>query len=295
MATNYTYNQLVDAIRKVGISQGDIVLVHSSLFSLGRMEGVTLKEIPVYIFRAFCEVLGSAGTLAVPTTFEDYARLGKPYDCRHSPVDPLLGVFSQYVADLDDSFRTYCPLLSVAAYGPLAKEICHLWTASACGTDSAWEKLYHYDSKLCYLGIRPSQAFTFARFIQFRFGVPYIYNKIFTTPVYEDSKEIFLTVTCPVRYLNPEYSISENSVTFEEHLWGNGLIECESVGKGRIYNMKSAKIIFEEGTRKLKENVYYFLKQKPNFVSGQIPMDGNIGKYIPDHIRFAKETISQYD
>ena len=174
MNSHYTYTQFVSALKKVGFKKGDLILVHSSLFALGMPKESNGADLPKLILKAFNEVLGPKGTIVVPTVFEEYARFAKPYDCRSSPVDPLVGMFSQYVASFPESYRTYCPLLSLTAIGPLAKEICHSWTASACGTDSGWEKLYEHDAKVCFVGVRPHQAFTFLRFVQFRFGVPYI-------------------------------------------------------------------------------------------------------------------------
>jgi aminoglycoside 3-N-acetyltransferase len=285
---NYTYRQFVSLLKKLGIKKGDLLLVHSSLFPFGGMEGVLPKFLPKKIYEAFREVIGKQGTLLVPSVWEEYARFGKPFDCKRSPVDPLVGLFSSYVAKLPGSVRTYSPLLSLTGIGPLSKDICHSWTASSCGTDSAWEKFYHYDGKMCFMGVRPAHALMFLRFVQFRFGVPYIYNKLFTTPIYENGKRIALTVTCPVRYLNPKYRISEDIVPFEQYLSRKKIVKEASIGHGTIYVLPSAKIIFKEATAKLKVNVYYFLKEAPRFVEGEIPMDGKIGKYVRDEMRFKK-------
>ena len=285
---SYSYKKLVSALKTIGLKKNDLVLVHSSLFALGAMEDVSPKDLTVKCYEAIREVIGHKGTLLVPTVFEEYARFGKPYDCVLSPVDPLVGIFSSYVARLKGSYRTYCPLLSLTGNGPLAKEICHSWTASACGANSAWEKLYEYDAKICYLGVRPSQAFTFLRFIQFRYGVPYIYNKIFTTPIYENKKLVSLSVICPVRYLNPQFKISENSLPFEEHLTVKKLVRIQNLGKGKVYLLPSAQKVFDEGIKKLNKNLYYFLKEKPQFTPGKIPMDGKVGAYVKDELRFAQ-------
>jgi aminoglycoside N3'-acetyltransferase len=288
MGSPYSYRQFVSVLKKLGIKRGDLVLVNSSLFSLGGMEGVTPKDLPETIYKAFSEVIGKEGTLLVPTVWEEYARFGKPFDCKRSPVDPLVGIFSAYIFSLPGSVRTYSPLLSLTGIGTLAKDICHSLTASSCGTDSAWEKFYHYDGKMCFVGVRPANALMFLRFVQFRFGVPYIYNKLFTTPIYENGKRVSLTVTCPVRYLNPKYRISENIAPFEEYLKKKKLTKEANVGRGAVYVLPSAKVIFDEATKKLKENVYYFLKETPRFVSGEIPVDGTIGKYVPDEMRFKR-------
>jgi aminoglycoside N3'-acetyltransferase len=289
MSGDYSTEGLVRALRKVGVRPGAIVHVHSALFSLGVLTGKTAANVPEEILDAFRTVIGPTGTVTVPTAFEDFARFGTPYDCRRSPVDLGQGVLSQYIAGRPDAVRTYCPMASVTAVGPRAAEICHQPTGSAFGTGSSWEKLYELDAQFCFLGVRPSRAFTFVVFIQFRQGVPYFYNKLYRTPVYEEGKPVDYPVICPVRYLDPRFRISEDCVPFETHLTSLGLVRCEKIGRGHVFLMDSARTIFNEGAKMLQENLFYFLKQPPLFINGEIPTDGPTGKFIPDERRFRND------
>lgn len=286
MKLSYTFDDLVQAIEAAGVRRGDLVHLHSALFPLGMMEGVEPAEIPRRVYEAFRQVIGSEGTLSVPTAFEDYARFGTPYDCRRSPVDRSQGALGQYVTDLPQSFRTYCPMCAIAAVGPLAEEIAHSRTASAFGTDSGWEKLYVHDAKFCFLGVPPNLAFNYVYFIQFRHGVPHFYNKLYATPIFDDGRPVPLPVTSFVRYLDKDYRISESAVEFERHLDEQGLIARNPVGRGWLYSIESARRVFDEGERKLKENLYYFLKWPPNFVPGRIPTDGNTGPLVTDAVKY---------
>jgi len=282
---SYSAAELADALRSVGIRRGSVVLVHSALFGLGVMEGVAPAQVPASVYEAFRDVLGEEGTLCVPAAFDDYARFGTPYDCRHSPVDRGQGAFSAFVVSLPQAVRTYCPMMAVAGVGPLAQDICHQFTGSAYGVDSAWDRLYEHDAGICFLGVRPAYAFTFTGFIQARYGVPHFYCKLYTTPIYEDGRLIPLPVTCHVRYRNPAYKIAENCVPFEEHLKVRGLMRIEPVGNGSVYYLPSARDVFREGVECLKKNLFYFCKQVPEFVPGEIPMDGATGKFVPDELR----------
>lgn len=291
MTTTYTYTQLVESLRAIGLGQGDTVHVHSGLFGLGPMAGVRPEDIPTKVYQALREVIGPRGTLTVPASFDDYARCGTPYDCHSSPVDRAQGVFSQYVTGLSEAVRTYCPMSAVSGVGPLAYEICHVWTGSAFGTGCAWDKLYETDCKMCFIGIPPCYAFTFTGFIQFRFGVPHLYNKIFTVPIYEDGKELPLAVVAAVRYLNPTFRIIENCEPFQSHLCEKKMIQMARVGRGMVYNLLSARAVFEEGTRMLQKNLYFFCKERPGFVPGEIPMDGPTGAYVSNEQRYADRHI----
>lgn len=288
MPTIYKLAEFMDALRESGIGQGDLVHVHSALFALGIPEGVAVRDIPAAIYDAVRNVIGPNGTLTVAAAFENYARFSQPYDCALSPVDNSQGIFNGYVAAREDAVRSYCPMCGVAGIGPLAQAICHSRTASGMGTDSAWDHLYRRDAKLCWIGVPPHQAFTYAQFIQFRWGVPYLYNKIYTVPIYEQGERVDLPVTCCVRYRNTTYRISEDCTRFEAHLRGAGLIREARVGDGQIYTMPSAQRVFNEGTDQLRSDIYYFCKVPPEFVPGEIPMDGATGAFISDDLRYKK-------
>jgi aminoglycoside 3-N-acetyltransferase len=284
---SYTSAELETVLRALGLTDGDIVLVHSSIFALGQLTDAGFPAlIPELIYQTFRKIIGDSGTILVPAAFERYARFGEPYDCRRSPVDQALGVFSQFVHSLPGSVRTYSPLSALAAVGPLAAEICHQWTGSSFGDGSCWERFHHHDGKICFLGVRPRDAFNFQTFIQARFGVPHLYNKLYTTPIFEDGTEVPLKVVCPVRYLNPEFAISENCLPFEQHLESIGELRSASLGRGQVYLANSSRRVFSEGQRKLQEDIFYFCKNPPRFIPGTIPMDGPTGEFVPDSVRF---------
>lgn len=287
MSAGYTEEDVRRALREAEIGRGDVVHLHSALFALGRFEGAPADEVPARLYAAIRDVIGKEGTLTVPASFDDYARHGTPYDTRRSPVDRDKGAFSQYVASLPESVRTYCPISGVAGVGPLAEKICHGWTGSAYGVGSAWWQLHEHDAHLAFLGVRPRNAISFAMLIQFAYGVPHLYNKLYTVPVYEDGREIPLPITAAVRYLDPDYRISDTCDPFEERLAAAGLLRQAVVGRGRLASYPSARAVFEEGIRMLSEDVYAFLVEPPSFVPGRVPTDGPTGPYMTDEERFA--------
>ena len=71
-----TFEELVDGFRKLGVAEGDTLLVHSSYKSLGEVEGG-----PQTVIRALEAALGEQGTLIMPTFNFDFTQ-GKPWDVR---------------------------------------------------------------------------------------------------------------------------------------------------------------------------------------------------------------------
>lgn len=70
-----TRRDIVDALRRLGVSRGDVVLVHSSLKSLGYVEGGADT-----VIQAFLEAVGEEGTLVMPTLIQkDFANAYKTW------------------------------------------------------------------------------------------------------------------------------------------------------------------------------------------------------------------------
>ena len=283
---SYSCKDLKSALIKLGLKKNDLVYVPSAVFSLGSIKEYTSKNIPLKIYEVIRSLVSKNGTICVPAAFEDFARLGKPYDCAESPVDKSQGLLSSYIVTLPNCLRTYSPMNGVAGVGPLSREICHTFVANSSGEGSAWQKLYQYNAKFLFIGIRPNQALNFIYFIQQRFGVPHLYNKLYDTPIFEKKKKVNLQVTAFVRYLNPEFKIIEDAIKFEKHLFDLGVIKTITVGKGKIYMINSCRELYEIGIKKLQKNIYYFLKHKPHFKKGIIPRDGKTGKFQTDKQRY---------
>ena len=213
---NYCSEDLKKAIKKLGLKKGDLVYVPCAFFSLGLLGDCSLEKIPSKIFSILKSIVTKNGTICVPAAYEDYARYGKPYDCAESPVDKAQGLFSEYVVNLPKCFRTFSPMNGVAGVGPLSRKICHTRVANSSGEGSAWQKLHEYNSKFLFIGIKPNQALNFIYYVQQRFGVPHLYNKIYSTPIFEKKKKLNLKVTAYVRYLNREFEIIEDAMKFEK-------------------------------------------------------------------------------
>ena len=81
-----TKNIIVRGLERLGLSSGDIVLVHSSLSALGWVEGGADAVID-----AILEVLGTQGTLLMPSFQKggehEILRRGCVFDLRASPSE----------------------------------------------------------------------------------------------------------------------------------------------------------------------------------------------------------------
>lgn len=96
----------------LGVVDGEGLVVHSSLSSLGRVEGGADA-----VVEALLEAIGPDGTLAVPT----FTRYHEPYDPATSAS--TVGAVTEAVRTRDEVERSGHPTKSVAAIGPEAAEL----------------------------------------------------------------------------------------------------------------------------------------------------------------------------
>jgi aminoglycoside 3-N-acetyltransferase len=126
-----TRSDIVAGLRDLGLSSGDIVLVHSSLSSLGSVDGGAQA-----VVTAFLDVLGPTGTLLVPTP--------GPY-----------GAIMEAVKGRADAVHSIHPRASVAAVGGQAEAICreHWKAPTAHGEGTPYTRIADLGGYVCLLGV----------------------------------------------------------------------------------------------------------------------------------------------
>ena len=149
MNESVTEDILIQELRRAGIQQGDNLIVHSSLKSLGHVHGGAQT-----VINAFLRTIEPGGTLMMPTfTFSLPMWNMPPYEKATSPsrVGRLTEVFRQMPGVL----RSDHPSHSAAAVGPLAEELLsdHLQCAPL-GCNSPFDKFYQHGGKILLLGTR---------------------------------------------------------------------------------------------------------------------------------------------
>ncbi len=175
-----TKNDIIHAFKSVGISESDIVLIHSSLKSFGHVDGGAQCVID-----AAKETVTAKGTVVFPTLVQkDFANAYKNWDINKSPSD--VGYISETFRNLPDSLRSDQATHSVAAWGNKAYEITceHSSYGPRMGVfgdycfsySSPWQKMYLSGAKIIFICIDTVYN-TFKHFAEYRL-VEYYLNKI---------------------------------------------------------------------------------------------------------------------
>jgi aminoglycoside 3-N-acetyltransferase len=171
--THVCQESIKAALRDLGLGAGDVVLVHSSLSSMGYVVGGAST-----VIEAFLAVLDpSRGTLVLPTLCQrDIDKRFEIWDIDQSPSD--VGRITEVGRLRPDAVRSDHPTHSVAAIGARAEEITRdhgnahdrpsPWGPAAFGIGSPWEKLYEWNAHYLFLGVTTS-CNTIGHFAQSRF------------------------------------------------------------------------------------------------------------------------------
>jgi aminoglycoside 3-N-acetyltransferase len=162
-----TVTTLKNEFKKLGITTGSVIIMHSSLSKIGWTVGG-----PVSVIQALMETLTKKGTLVMPTFSSDNTNPTKwenppvpeswwptikdempAYEPKITPLRAM-GKIAETFRSWPNVSRSTHPSLSFAAWGKYAKKIIkrHKLTP-ALGEDSPLARIYDLDGKILLLGV----------------------------------------------------------------------------------------------------------------------------------------------
>ncbi len=212
MKTKVTQTDIEDGLRDLGLGEGDIVLVHSSLSSLGHVEGGAEAVVD-----AFLRVLGPSGTLLVPT-FGSF------------------GAITDAVRNRADAVHSIHPKASVAAVGAQAESICldHWKAETAHGADTPYVRIADLDGNVCLLGVDQDRNTTLHA-VEELLQLPYLKSTdrfTFSTPEGE--------VTKSWRHFPGPH---RDFIGLDATLRREGIVKVRRIGDAAVRLMKSRDMI----------------------------------------------------
>lgn len=142
-----SYEQLKQDLKNIGISAGDLLVVHSSFKSLGYVEGGA-----ECVIAALKDVLGAEGTLVFPTFTYSTSYADSYFSNVETPS--CVGYLSEYFRKTEGVIRTNHPTHSVAIWGKLREEL-HAGVElddTPMGIHSPYRKFAKYGGKILMLG-----------------------------------------------------------------------------------------------------------------------------------------------
>ena len=145
-----------DDLLASGLRRGGIVLVHSSLSSMGRVPGG-----PETVVRGILTALGPEGTLLMPAlTYERVTREHPFFDVLRTPSN--VGAIPEHFRLRDGTRRSLHPTHSVCAVGPHTAALLdeHHLDRTPVGAHSPFRKVQDFGGQLLFLGcgLRPNTS-----------------------------------------------------------------------------------------------------------------------------------------
>ena len=251
-------SDFLQALSEIKIKGTKSCLVHVSLIDLGLFQGIKISKINDFIFKSLKKYTSKNCTISTLTPFYEYADKKKEFDIKKSVPSKEIGDFSRFIFSKRNSYRSHNPLFNISSIGPLAKKITQKHSASAFGKNSSWESLYNYNSDMIFIGCDLSRC-TFIRYIEHKFGVPYLINKTFNTKIKSNGRILHLKSSSTLR--NLKINVKYKTEKFENILKKKGFLRINSNTNFKIMALKM-KPALGTGIDCLKKNLYFFINKR---------------------------------
>ena len=113
--SKYNYEELIEQIKNMGIKPSDTVIIHSSMKSIGDVEGGADTVID-----AFKDYLAEEGLLLIPALTYKETRKTLLFDIENTV--PCIGIIPTLATKRKDGIRSINPTHSIMAFGKKAAE-----------------------------------------------------------------------------------------------------------------------------------------------------------------------------
>lgn len=227
-----TKHHIIDKLKSIGITNGDVIMLHSSLSKMGFVENAADTVID-----AFTDVIGNEGTLVMPAfpaigfNF-DYLKTNPVFNINETPSK--MGIITEVFRKKEHVFRSLHPTDSVCAIGKQAQYLVkdHFNQLTPYNSNSPFYKLCQLNGKIILIGVdlnsltnfhTPEDAIT-------NFEFPVYHKTQFNTQVIDENgnKKTMLT-----KVHNPEWSIKRKCNDF--------IVPFENAGFLKHFTLGNAK------------------------------------------------------
>jgi aminoglycoside 3-N-acetyltransferase len=224
-----TRRQLAEALHAGGIAEGDLVMVHSSLSSLGRVDGGAET-----VIAALLDAVGENGTILMPS-YNSAERMirdlkhGRMVDLRGQPG--LTGAVSERFRRWPGVKRSSHPFSSVCALGPKAEFLTedHAAGPEVCHAASPVGRLVELEGKVLGLGISIAQGLGVAHCVEDTWeGFPFEVHTAAFQVSYIDAEG--QRITRHIRRFDP--AVAKTRVDYPAGAWVREKLTAHFIRKG---------------------------------------------------------------
>lgn len=234
MASSYNKHEIVECLKNLNISKGDILFSHSNIGFLGKLESAKNSTDYYSIFKdAIFEVIGPEGTWIVPTFSYSFCK-GNNFDLNNTPG--TCGILSEELRKDPESVRSEDANFSVSAIGEKAIELTSKVSSYSFGPDSFFDRFYQQKGKI--LNINFDSGSTFVHYVERELNVPYRFDKgfegLFINKSISEGREYF--------HFCYDLNKPDNIADFtkiDKIAKSENIIQTSSLGRGSLLSFKT--------------------------------------------------------
>jgi len=183
MSLHYTRSDLLEAYRAVGVGEHKLIYVTGNFGAIGTpFNGMSGFDIFDMHLKTLEDLIGSSGTIVVPTHSWDLVHKQIPFSPELTPADYA---FSEYVRTHRDCVRQIHPFASVAAYGDTATDLIDYGKVyrHAYGADSPFDRMHLAGALHVSVGMPVARTISAVHHCEVVAQVPYRYTKAFGSQI----------------------------------------------------------------------------------------------------------------
>lgn len=256
----YTYAEILEAYKAIGVSKGRTVVVHSDLTHLSAYTEPGKDALLDAHYNALLELLGADGTLCVHTGDQSLCNTDRVFNLDTSPSYQM-GMFSEHVRLKSESVRSFHPFINYSAVGKDAGAITENVSRHVWGAETPKARLIDSDAICVSVGIHPRLTCSTIHHVEMVMGVPYRYTKEFLQPVERAGRvtvEPFYSFVC---YMACEIDRNKNQKVFGTFQEGYEVREV-ALSRGSVFGY-SVRDFYKSATASLRDNIFEWLNQLP--------------------------------
>ena len=239
MEKNYLKNKIENNLLKLKIRKNSTLYVAGNIYNFG----LSKNDINYFckFFLDFLKIkVGNNGNIVVPTANLNYTNTSKIYNPKKTK-SYAMGIFSEYVRNQKNSFRSDHPLWSFTGIGKNIKKVLGKTSFSAYGKGSVFDNLLNFNSYFICLG-KPNSSIGMIHYVENLIGVPYRYNKEIYVKVKKNNKIVNKYCLLGVRFKSKDI-ISDYNTSIIKELNKMKTFKKIKLYKGEIYICNYSPII----------------------------------------------------
>ena len=228
---SYDNNRFLKELQAMGITQGDVVMVHSSWLTHNGFKGR-----PIDMINCLKQLVGESGLLIMPSlsyqneSTRDYLLRNKAMNVKRAPS--MMGLLSEVFRRGKDSLRSLSPTHPLVAWGKRKQEFVagHETCSIPFGDESPFSRLLDLNGKILTIDV-PFSTITFTHFLENRIASSLVF------PLYEDKLMIGklldysgLLHEIPVKVLSQQANSLRREQRLVDELDQQNLINRKKVG-----------------------------------------------------------------